>query len=152
MLVAVPLIVVAPLNRRVHFALAVLAAAAVVTVPLLVASSGGAARDILLGSSDDPYNDGTMVALLHLQGVPVFIVTRLAPLALAFLLTVWIMRARPRRDAEPVVLVSVVALSLSMRLIFESSLYGYYFMALTVALVLLDVLRAAVSALHSSCG
>ena len=38
-LVAVPLIVVAPLNRRVHFALAALAAAAVVTVPLLVASS-----------------------------------------------------------------------------------------------------------------
>lgn len=41
---------------------------------------------------------------------------------------------------EPVALVSVVALSLCMRLVFEQALFGYYFMALAVTLVLLDVM------------
>ncbi len=72
--------------------------------------------------------------------------TRLAPLALAFLLTVWIVRRLgQRRHARSRSCSSLWSLfSLSMRLIFESSLYGYYFMALTVTLVLLDVLRARI--------
>ena len=46
-------------------------------------------------------------------------------------------RANPA--LHPCVLVSVVALSLGLRLVFEQALFGYYFMAVVVTLVLLDV-------------
>ena len=44
------------------------------------------------------------------------------------------------RVLEPVPLLSVMALSLSLRLVFEQALYGYYLMAVSVMLVLLDVM------------
>ena len=40
---------------------------------------------------------------------------------------------------DPVPLLALMALSLSLRLVFEQNLYGYYFMAFAVSLVLLDV-------------
>ena len=40
---------------------------------------------------------------------------------------------------DPVPLLSLIATSLSLRLVFEQNLYGYYFMALAVSLLLLDV-------------
>jgi hypothetical protein len=39
---------------------------------------------------------------------------------------------------------TLVSLCVSLRLVFEQQLFGYYFMALTVALVLLDVVRGHV--------
>jgi hypothetical protein len=42
---------------------------------------------------------------------------------------------------EPVVLVSLLATSLAIRLVFEGGLYGYYLMASAVAIVLLDFVR-----------
>ena len=146
-LVAVPLLVVAPVHRRVSFALAALAAALVVTVPLLITNASRAARDVLLGTGDNPYDDGTFVALLHLRGAPLVFATRLAPLALSLLLSTLVVRRVGRAAAmEADLLVSLVALSLSMRLVFEASLYGYYFMPFAVALVLLDVVRGRVRA------
>jgi len=131
----------------VRFELAALLTAAVVAFPLLAASSGHAARDVLLGTGDDPDYGGTLLAGLHLQGDPLFLATRLAPLVVSFLLAVLVVRRLGHAAAlEPVALVSLVALSLSMRLVFESSLYGYYFMALVVALVLLDVVRGHIRA------
>ena len=45
------------------------------------------------------------------------------------------------RSLEPVVLLSLIAVCLGLRLVFEETLFSYYFMALTVALVLVDVAR-----------
>jgi hypothetical protein len=45
---------------------------------------------------------------------------------------------------EPVPLLSLVATSPSFRLVFEQNLFGYYFMALAVSLVLLEAVRGHV--------
>ena len=146
-LVAVPLLVVAPVHRRVSFVLAAVATAAVGALPLLVASSGRAAHDVLLGTGENTDSGGTLVSELHLQSAPFFLVSRLMPLAFSFLCAAWVVRRLGRAAAiEPAVLVSLVAPSLSIRLVFESSLYGYYFMALAVALFLVDVVRGRIRA------
>jgi hypothetical protein len=146
-LVAIPLIVLVPPQRRAHFALAGLLTAAAVTLPLLIASSGRAARDVLIGTGDSAYNDGTLVAALHLQGALLFLVARLAPVALAFLLGVWVVSRLGREAAlEPIALLALVALSLSLRLVFDPSLYGYYFMALAVSLLILGVVGGRLGA------
>ena len=41
---------------------------------------------------------------------------------------------------DPVPLLSLIATCLSLRLVFEENLFGYYFMALAVSLILLDVI------------
>jgi hypothetical protein len=141
-LVAVPLLVVAPPLRRPHFALAALATALLASLPLIIASSGQAARDVLMGTGDSTLNDGTLVAELHLGGASLFALSRLAPLVLSLLLGIWVVHRLGRAAAlEPTALVALVALSLSLRLLFETSLYGYYLMALAVTLVLLDVVQ-----------
>jgi hypothetical protein len=42
---------------------------------------------------------------------------------------------------EPAVLLSLLATSLAIRLVFEGGLYGYYFMASAVTIILLDFVR-----------
>jgi hypothetical protein len=54
--------------------------------------------------------------------------------------SVLVVRRVGRAALQPVVLVTLVALSLSLRLVFEQNIFGYYYMALAVTLVLVDVL------------
>jgi hypothetical protein len=54
-------------------------------------------------------------------------------------LALFIMRRLGTRTLSPVVLLSLVATSLAFRLAFEENLFGYYFMATAIALILLDV-------------
>ena len=62
----------------------------------------------------------------------------MAPLAVSMLLSWWVVRRLGQRALHPVPLMSLVALSLGLRLAFEVNLNAYYFMALTVTLVLLE--------------
>jgi hypothetical protein len=55
------------------------------------------------------------------------------------LLAWWVSQRLGPRALEPVPLLALIALSLSLRLVFEHALYGYYFMAFAVLLLLLDV-------------
>jgi len=48
---------------------------------------------------------------------------------------------------EPLPLVSLIATSLSLRLVFEVNMIGYYLMAMAVSLVMLDVIRGRISLL-----
>ncbi len=45
---------------------------------------------------------------------------------------------------EPVPLISLIATSLSFRLVFEQNLFGYYFMALAVLLIVLDAVNGRI--------
>jgi hypothetical protein len=83
---------------------------------------------------------GTVLATLNLRGAPLVFSSRVLPLALSLMLSWWVVRRLRSAALEPVALVSLVAVSLSLRLIFEQALFGYYFMALAVTLVLLDVI------------
>jgi hypothetical protein len=57
----------------------------------------------------------------------------------------WAMRRLGSCVLQPLPLVSLIATSLSFRLVFDQYVYGYYFMALAVSLVLLDVIRGRIS-------
>jgi hypothetical protein len=141
LLVAVALLVLAPSRRRVTFALAAIATMALAAVPILLLTSGGVIRDLFLGSGDSAGAGGTAVWELQLNGAPLLLVSRVTPIAFSLLLTAWIVRRLGQAAMEPVALISLIALSLSLRLAFEQDLYGYYFMALALTLILLEIAR-----------
>ncbi len=66
------------------------------------------------------------------------------PIAMAVLLAWWVSRQLGPAALAPDVVLSVVAVSLGFRLVFEQNLVGYYFMALAVSLVLLEAARGSI--------
>ena len=144
LLVAMPLLVVAPSRRRATYAGASVVTIVLAVLLLLVVSSGHVTRDILLGSGNTIGNGGTVVSATHIEGAALFVVSRALPVALSFVLAAWVVRRLGRAALEPVALMSLVALSLSLRLVFERNFYGYYFLALAVSLVLLDVMAGRI--------
>jgi hypothetical protein len=141
LLVLAPLLVVAPANRRVRFAGAAICAAAVIVVPMVAVSSGRALSAVLIGSGNNPSAGGTVLWELHLHGALLVGLSRVLPIVLSVALATWAVRRLGQAVLEPVPLLSLVATSLSFRLVFEQNLFGYYFMALAVSLVLLEAVR-----------
>jgi hypothetical protein len=45
---------------------------------------------------------------------------------------------------EPIPLIALIATSLCLRLIFEVNLWGYYFMAMTVLLIILEIINGRI--------
>jgi hypothetical protein len=147
-LVAAPLLVLAPGRRRFRFIGSALICLAVLLLPLAVVGSeqtkGGFLHQLQTGiqnGSTAVLVSGSVVWELNLSGAWLVLVSRVLPLALAFILAWWVVRRLGEKSLEPVVLLSLVAVCLGLRLVFEETLFGYYFMALTVALVLVDVAR-----------
>ncbi len=144
LLVAVPLLVLAPPSRHVSYAWAASLTVAVVAVPLIIKSSVSAAQSVLFGTGMTGGIGGSALSELHLHGASLLLLSRVAPVALAGLIA-WVARRRLGAAAlEPVALLSLVALSLGLRLVFEQQIFEYYFMALSVSLILLDVMRGHV--------
>ncbi|MGO9855012.1 MAG: hypothetical protein ACLPYY_08230 [Acidimicrobiales bacterium] len=143
LLVAAPLFVIAPSDRRLRYSAAGILTASFVVVPLLTLGSGRALRAITLGSGDSSGSGGTLVRELHIQGWLETGVSRVLPILLSMALAGWLIRRLGSKTvSSPLPLIALVALSLSLRLVFEENLRNtYYFMALAVALVLLDVVR-----------
>jgi len=140
LLVAAPLFVVAPSNRRLRFSVAGVLTAAVVVIPLRALTSGSVVRAVVFGSGDSTGAGGTAVRLLRLHGWMLTGVSRVLPIVLSLVLAWWLMRRLGTSVRAALPLTALVALSLSMRLVFEENLHHtYYFMALAVALLLLDV-------------
>lgn len=143
LLVIAPLIIIAPTQGRIRLGAGALLAAALVDVPLLVATSGRAARTILLGSSRVGLNikstGGTVLWEANLHGAILFVISRVAAVAVTMALAWWVSRRLGERLLSPIPLISLVAASLTIRLVFEENLFGYYFMAVAVALLVLDV-------------
>ena len=85
---------------------------------------------------------GTVLWELDLHGAPLVLLSRIAPIAL-FPRDRLVDAATARHDSrlEPVALISLIAVCVSLRLVFEQQLFGYYFMALSVSLIVLDVVR-----------
>jgi hypothetical protein len=144
LLVVAPLFVVAPANRRIRFAAAVLGTAALVVLPMVAVTSGRALGPVLIGSGNTPSVGGTVLWELHLHGAVLVGLSRVLPIILAMTLASWAVRRLGTAVLEPVPLMALVATSLSLRLVFEQNLFGYYFTALAVSLVLLDVIRGRI--------
>lgn len=140
LLIAIPLLVVAPWPRKPPFVGGAVLAVIAVVIPVMILTSGKAARFVFLGTGDASGQGGTVVWELHLHGAPLVLLSRVLPLLLAFLFAALVVRRVGRNALKPIVLVSLVAASLSLRLVFEQNIFGYYYMALAVALLIVDVL------------
>jgi hypothetical protein len=140
-LVLVPLLFLAPRERRARFIGAFAAGAAVLIVPLAVVTSGRALKPMLLGSASSPGQGGTLLWELHLPWPILSALSRALPILVAGGLSWWAVKRLGPRVFEPIPLFSLIGTSLCLRLVFEANLYGYYFMALGVSLMVLEVLR-----------
>ena len=139
LLVAAPLLILVPSVRRWRFVGSAAGAAALVVLPLSVASSGNAWRAVTLGSGNNPSIGGTALWELSHRGPAVVVGSRVLPVVLALALSWWVARRLGPAALSAPAMISLVAASLSLRLIFEQNLFSYYFMALVVVLVLVDV-------------
>lgn len=143
LLVGAPLIIVAPAGRRLRYATGALIAGVLIDVPMIVSTSGRAAKIILLGSSRVGSNirstGGTLLWELDLRGPLLFLLARVLPVVASLALAWWASRRLGERLLRPIPLISFIATSLAIRLVFEENLFGYYFMAAAVSLVVLDV-------------
>ena len=146
LLVALPLLIVAPAGARARFVGAASATGLLVVGPLLALTSGSAARFIFLGSGDAVGRGGTLLWELQLNGAPLVVFSRIVPLALSLVLARFVAKRLGRAALQPTALIALVALSLTLRLVFEENMFGYYYMALAVCLVLLDVLQGRIRA------
>ena len=144
LLVLAPLLVAAPAGYRGRFAAAASGAAALIVVPIIAVTSGRAFNAVAIGSGNTPSVGGTVLWELHLHGALLVAVSRVLPIALAMALAWWAKRHLGPAVLEPVPVMSLVATSLCFRLVFEQNLFGYYFMALAVSLILLDVVQGRI--------
>ena len=139
LLALAPLAILAPSNRRVRFIGAAAATAVLILAPLALLTSGRVAGAVLLGSGDFRSFGGTVLWEMGFHGAILVFLSRVLPILLSMLLARWSMRRLGPMALDPIPLISLIATSLSLRLVFEQNLFGYYFMALAVALIALDV-------------
>ncbi len=145
LLVAIPLFFVALASRRFRFATAAVATTVVIALPLWVLTSGAATRPIFAGSGANGGIGGTVIWEFHVRmGAALVLGSRLPPLLLALALAWYVVRRLGSSALQPAVLISLVAVCLSFRLVFEDNIFSYYYMAIAVALVILDVVRGRI--------
>ncbi len=138
LLAAVPLLLVAPRHAWSKFV-----AGAVIPVLFLLVPSGlligKGLVNAVVGSNATPAGTTTPVGWLGLGGAGRVIVSRIVPMGLAALLALWSRLRLESTACRSIPLVSLIATALALRLVFEVSLFGYYFMALSVALITVDM-------------
>jgi hypothetical protein len=140
-LVLVVLLVLAPNAGRIKMAAATFVTWTVVILPLALVTSGRALRVALVGSGLAGAQSKSLTFELHLTGSVAVDLWRLMPIVISAVLAYWTSRRLGRAALDPVNLMALVATSLTLRLVFEEGLYGYYFMAVAVSLIFLDILR-----------
>jgi uncharacterized membrane protein len=145
LLVAVPLLVVATDARRYRYGTGVAAGLAALLLPLGVLTGGRVWRAALLGTNRAGIDGvhgagGTWLWETHVGGLALLVAARGAPILVAAWLA-WRVRRSVAGPLDPGALVSLVTVCLTLRLVFEVNLFGYYFMAVAVGLVALDATR-----------
>lgn len=149
LLVAVALFFIAPWRGRVRFTLVFGAVAALIDLGAVALTHGRAWKPVIFGSSriravgstNFHSTGGTVLYELHLHGLLLFFVSRLAPLIFAGLMAWWIRRILGDGALNAEVVVSLMSTALGLRLVFEENLFNYYFMPLVVGLVVLEIAR-----------
>jgi hypothetical protein len=115
-----------------------------VAVPLMALSGSGAVHSLLLGTGNYGGVGGAVLWDLGIRGAPLLVLSRIVPIVLSAMLAAWVVHRLGRGALTPVIVLSVVALSLCFRLVCEQQMFEYYFMPLSVVLVLLDVIRGRI--------
>jgi hypothetical protein len=145
LLFAGPMLVLAPRQWWIKFTGAAAAAVALISVPVIVLTSGDAFKATVLGSGFTPAKGGgTVLSETDLRGAVLFTIARILPIALAIALAWWAKRRLGDEVLQPIPLLSIIATALALRLVFEFSLYGYFFLGVTTMLVLMDAIKGRV--------
>ncbi len=141
-LAVVVLLVLCERAVLVRFAVGLAATVVAVDGTFVLASGWHAVKTVLLGSSrvgsSVTAHGGTVVFALDLKGVVAFMVARVAPIVAAALVA-WIVRRWVGRT--PLAVLGALTAAMLCRLVFEVNLFGYYFMAVTVGIALIEVTR-----------
>lgn len=143
-LVAVTMLAIAPRGRRLRFATGAIGAVAAIGIPLVAISSGRALKSVLVGTGLSPSLDRTLLVEIRPGGTVLTYVARFMPILTAFGFSLWVVRRIGQRVLAADSLIAIVTVALCLRLIFELNLWGYYFMPLSVTLVLLDVVKGRI--------
>lgn len=145
LLAAAPLFVLAPRAARWRVAVGVAVSLLLVDGSIVIAAHGRGVKTVLLGSSRAGQNirphGGTVLSATGLHGIALFAVSRVMPVVAAVLIAYWVERRMSSAWRRPDLVVAVVAAGLLMRLVFEENIFGYYFVAVAVGLVVLDAVR-----------
>jgi hypothetical protein len=144
LLVAAPLVILAPSNRRMRFVGSAIGSAALVIAPLMALTSGRVLTAVL-GDGATPEEGTSALSQFHVHGATLFALSRVLPIVLAMALALWMRRRLGHSILEPLPIASLIATSMTLRLVFEVNLFGYYFMAVAVMLIILDVIRGRIS-------
>jgi len=141
LLVLLPLFILAPGNRR--WRLAGLAAGAWCLIGLPFVATGGrnALNGLIVGTGDWFTFGGTVLWETGLRGHSLVFASRVLPILACVAIAWWARHRLGSRVFEPAILLSLLATTLSLRLVFEQGLFGYKFMALAVMLIVLCVVR-----------
>jgi hypothetical protein len=151
-LILVPLVIVAPGRDRWRLLISSALSVVLVSAPLLIATSGRAIHAVLTGTGDSSTPGGSILWKLlsrpgpfgGTQTTALTDTSRLLPIVVTVALAWWAHRRLGPRALEAIPLLSLIAASLSMRLVFEEDLFGYKFLALAVLLITLDVVRGRI--------
>jgi hypothetical protein len=144
LLVVVPLAVTLSTQAIKRLLIGVLATLACIDGPVLIVTSDRAFKAILVGTGASTKR-ATLLVLTHLSGNAIYVVSRVLPIVLAVALALWIRRMIVPFTLDPVTLTSLVAVALTFRLVFEVNLWGYYFMALAVVMIVLQAMQRRLS-------
>ena len=148
LLAIAPLLVATQPRHRMSALGATIAAVGLIDLPMVIVTAGRALGPAIVGSSrvtaagaNTLARGGTVLFAAGIHGAALFLVSRLAPLAATAALSLYVARQWRGRAASPGNLLLLVAACLGIRLVFEVNLFGYYFMAVGMALVAADALN-----------
>ena len=144
LLVLAPLFVVAPGRQRWRLLAGSAAAVLVVSLPFIAATSGRAIHAVLLGTGDSVTFGGTILWESRLHGAALVFCSRVLPIVVSMALALWAYRRLGSGVLAPLPLTSLLATSLSLRIVFEEGLFGYKFMALAVMLTLVALVKGEI--------
>ena len=142
-LVAIPLLVIAPSTRRLRYVASAAITVVVLAVPLGALTSWRALPTVFVGTGESSVA-GSLLTLTGMHGSVLFAVSRIVPIAVAALVAGWAAERLGARVLQPVPLVALVAIALALRLVFDVAVWGYYLLGITVALLVLEAVRGTI--------
>ncbi len=145
LLVALPLLVLAPSRSRLRYLAGAVAASGAVLLPLVAVTSGRVLHSALVGTATTG-SDATWLALTGLPGAPLHLVSRSLSIGTVLALALWCRGRFGKGALDPVPLVALIAACFDLRLLFDVAAYGYYLAAVAVTLTVLQAVERRVRA------
>jgi hypothetical protein len=139
LLIFAPLLILVPNQFRLKFVGVTALSGAVVAIPVILLTSGRAFSSVVVGTGESSASNSWLVQT-GIHGSLLFVASRFLPIAFAVALSWWASQQLGEKLFDPVPFLSLVATCVAFRLAFEINVWGYYFMATAVLLVVLDVI------------